>query len=568
MSDKNNIKLVKKNNFYCINVEGSPYDIGFQKGTLLKPYFNDSVYDFFSNYIINTLKKSSKIRPSVLAVIIDKVLKTKVSKFTNRVPEDIKNEIKGFCEALNIDYHKYLDTFVLPETIGYLIYHFTNENYALKTHLSGAELLGCTSIVAKSRATENAEIYHARNLDTFGLGKWEKFPLISYIKPNNAFKYVSISTIGFNTGVITGVNEKKITYALHKNYTSDYIEDNLPILALGELIMKYADSIEKAIDIIKSSKANGGWSVVLSDGKTRDSCVVEISGDEVEIRRNHDDILICTNSYLSPNLHELETIVNPIFNISSNIRYQRAEQLTEKYFMQLNAEKLSIILSDRYDTTAEEEKIYGYTISQNNTVSSVIFRPEKNSFWIANGKVPVCNSDYEYFSTDFKDIEKNYDRYKIKGALFSTKGYDKAWNFIYEAHLEYEKNNYKESAKLISKAIEICGINETPLYFIYGILKLKIYDYATAKEFFQKAYDNEADVYKSGVLKIWLGRIFDLLGDREKALKQYRYVGQMNKKVYGDLISLSIKGQKKPYKKSLIKYINLDISFGEEIISQ
>ena len=42
----------------------------------------------------------------------------------------------------------------------------------------------------------------------------------------------------------------------------------------------------------------------------------------------------------------------------------------------------------------------------------------------------------------------------------------------------------------------------------------------------------------------------------------------MNKKSYSDLVDLALKGQRSPYKKSLIKYINLDISFGEEIKPQ
>ncbi|MEK7434792.1 MAG: C45 family autoproteolytic acyltransferase/hydrolase [Cyanobacteriota bacterium] len=565
---ENKHKLIKKNNIYCIKVSGTPYQIGFQQGELLKPYLDDSVYSFFSNYIFNTLRNSVKLRSTTLALIMNRYLKTKTSKFINRIPDDIKQEMKGFCDSSGLDYTKYLECFVLPETLSYLLNKFTKYNYAIKTHLSGAELMGCSSIVAKVSATETGELFHGRNFDSFGLGYWDKYPLISYIEPKNGFKYTSISTIGLNSCVITAVNEKKITYALHKNYTSEYTEENLPILALGSLIMKYADNIEKAIKIIRSSKSNGGWSIVLTDGKTNESCVVEISTDNIQVRKSNDDVLLCTNSYVSPELHELETIVNPVFNISSNIRYQRLQTLSRKYFMALNQDKIAIILADRYDLTSEEEKIYGYTISQNNTVSSVIFKPEKDCFWLAGGKVPVCNSDYDYFTTNFDDLENDNEKLKIKGDFFSTRGYEKAWSYIYDAHLKYEKRDYKEASKLIAQAIEICDINESPLYFIYAILRLKLYDFNVAKEFLQKSYDNEPDIYKSGLLKIWLGRIYDILGDREKALKQYRYVEQMNKKSYSDLVDLSIKGQKSPYKKSLIKYINLDISFGEEIKPQ
>lgn len=568
MSIKNtHTNLIKKNNIFCIKAVGSPYQIGFQQGETLKEYIKDSVYQVFSKYTLNTLKSSTKIKSTAIAVLVDKFLNKKAQNFINRIPTDVKEEIKGFCEGANISYQKYLECFVFPETVNYLINRAGKYNYAIDTHLSGAELLGCSSLVVKGRATENGELIFGRNFDSFGLGFWDKYPLVSYIEPDDGFKYVNISSVGINPAVITGINEEKITFALHKNYTSEYSEENLPILALGNLVLKHADSIEKAIKIIESSKSNSGWSVVLTDGKTKETCVVEICCNKIKIRKPIDDVLICTNSYLVHDFHDYETIINPIFNISSNTRYQRISDLCNKNFMSLNVDKVSQILGDRYDLTSEEEKIYGYTISKNDTVSSVIFYPERNGFWVAGGKVPVCNSDYEFFTMNFEESDKNQDM-KIKTEFFSTTSYNKAWKYIYEAHLKANEKDYKEASKLIAQSIDICESSEPVLYFIYAILKLKLYDYETARDFFQKAYDNEADIYKSGIIKIWLGRIFDLLGDRAKAIRQYRYAGQMNKKIYGDLIDLSLKGQKSAYKKSYIKYINIDVAFGEEIKPQ
>lgn len=560
-------KLIKKNNIFCLKVSGSPYQIGFQQGQMLKEYLKDSVYQVFSKYTLNTLKSSTKIKSTALATLVNKFLNKKSQQFINKIPNDLKEEIKGFCEGANISYSKYLECFVFPETINYLIHRGIKYNYATNTHLSGAELLGCSSFAVKGRATENGELIFGRNFDSFGLGFWDKYPLVAYVEPENGFKYVNISSVGINPAVITGMNEEKITYALHKNYTSEYSEENLPILALGNLVLKNADSIEKAIEIIKTNKSNSGWSIFLTDGKSKETCVVEICCDKVKIRKQIDDVLVCTNSYLSPDFHDYETVINPIFNISSNTRYQRITTLCNKHFMSLNVEKVSQILGDRYDLTSEEEKIYGYTISKNDTVSSVIFSPEKNNFWVAGGTVPVCNSDYEFFTMNFDDIAKN-EGLKIPTQFFSTTSYNKAWKFIYEAHLKANEKDYKEASKLIAQSIDICGINEPVLYFVYAMLRLKLYDYEVAKDFFQKAYDNESDIYKSGIIKIWLGRIYDLLGDRAKAIRQYRYAEQMNKKTFCDLVELSIKGQKSAYKKSYIKYITLDVAFGEEIKPQ
>ena len=60
----------------------------------------------------------------------------------------------------------------------------------------------------------------------------------------------------------------------------------------------------------------------------------------------------------------------------------------------------------------------------------------------------------------------------------------------------------------------------------------------------------------------------DILGDRDKALKQYRYVVQMNKEVYGDIIELAYEGIKNKYKKRYAKHLNINIWNGEDLTAQ
>jgi tetratricopeptide (TPR) repeat protein len=567
VQEKQKSELYNKAGIFCLKVAGNPYKIGFQHGTHLKEQIENGVYKFFSNYIQQLLKNNRRTKVDPLSGLILRFLRTKSQKFINRLPKEIKDEIRGLCDATGLDYNTTLESFVFPELTSYLVSKYAGDHFALKTHLSGAALLGCTSIIAMGQATETGELYHGRNFDFLGIGYWEKYPLVSYIYPDDGFSYISVSSAGIVGGVVSGINEKQITYAVHQNYTKEYSENNLPILALGTLIMKYADNIERAKEIILASKSTSGWSVVITDNKSKEAFVAEICADQVVFRNMENDLLLCTNSYISPELHDYEIIINPLLNLSSNSRYQRVEQLTSENFHKINPEFIAHSLGDRYDITSEKERIFGYTVSQNHTISSVIFAPERNMFWVASGNTPVCNADYIPFNFDFEE-SKTLDSPVLEGIKFNDIDNEKAMSLVIQAHEAYELKDIQKSLSLLLEAIELLGTLEPTLHFLCGLLNLKSGKYEKAREFLQTSYDNEQDIYKSGIIKLWMGRVYDLLGNREKALRQYRYVEQMNKQVYGEIIDLARQGLKKAYKKRYIKYIKLDIWYGEEITAQ
>lgn len=558
--------IKKQNGIISIKLVGSSYDIGFQYGSTLKEEIKDSIYKYFSSQISKLLKSDKRFRLDTINKVVVTLLKTKAQKFIHRIPEEIKQEIKGFSDGAEIDFKSALEVYVFPEIMSYLISKSHNDSYSFKTYLSGESLMGCTSILAYGDATNDNTLLHGRNLDSLGIGYWDKYPLVNYVTPDDGFKYVSIGSVGLVGGVISGMNEKGITYSLHQNYSKEIDENNTPILALGTMILKYAGTLSKAQEIIKSAKAVGGWSIVVSDYKIKDAFVAEICGSEVHFRSSDRDLLICTNSYLLQDFYEKELIISPLLNISSNLRYQRAMQLAGKQYYGIKPEHVAEWLGDRYDISSEKEKSFGYTISQNNTVGSVIFAPDKNMFWVANGETPVCNNEYIPFHFDFDiDISENL---KLNSYNFSDENIKIVNKNIIEAHKYYEKNDYKKSEEILIESIRLMEKQEPVLQFLVGVLNIKIGNLEKAAKMLNIAYDNEADIYKSGIIKLWLGRVYDLLNNRDKAIKQYRYVEQMGKNIYYHIVELALEGIKKPYNKKSIKYIDLDIWFGEELISK
>lgn len=556
--------IKKYHGIISLRLVGSPYDIGFQHGKLLKEQIKDGIYKYFSEQIAKLVKNDKRFRADPINKVVVKFLKSKAQKFVHRIPEEIKQEIKGISEGAEIDYKSALEIYVFPEVMSYLISKSYKENYSFKTYLSGASLMGCTSILAYGDATNDNTLLHGRNLDSIGIGYWDKYTTVFHVEPNDGFKYVSVGSAGMAGAVISGMNEKGITYALHQNYTKEIDENNMPILALGTMILKHADTLSKAQEIIKSAKTVNGWSVVVSDSKIKDGFIAEMCASKIYFRSSDRDLLVCTNSYLSPELYDKEIIISPLLNISSNIRYQRAIQLAGKSYYNIKPQDIAQWLGDRYDLSSEKEKIFGYTISQNNTVGSVIFSPDRKTLWVANGDTPTCNNEYIPFHLDY-DIEIS-ESFKLKAYEFENKDFKQVMRNVIEAHKYNEKTDYKKSEEIIMDSIKLLDKQEPVLQFLCGILNIKIGNYEKAAKMFNVAYDNETDIYKCGIIKLWMGRIYDLLNNRDKALKQYKYVEQMGKNIYGDIVELALQGIKKPYTKKSIKHIDLDIWFGEELI--
>lgn len=563
-TEKLKSQIIEKEGIYCVKLVGSPYDIGFQHGNLLKKESNNGIQSFLSGYIDRIL--NSHTQSEALTFVYKKILSSKYQKFINRIPKDIKDEIKGFCDGSGFDYKKALENYIFPEIINYLISKYSSKNYSFKTHLSGASL-GCTSIISTGFSNINGETLHARNFDFFGTGYLEKQPIVFFVEPTDGFKYTSVSSAGVVGAVISGINEKGISYAFHQNYTDVYEENNLPIFALGQLILKYADSLDKAKEIINSSKSTGGWSIAVSCKNSKHSFVAEICGNKVVYREAENNTLICTNSYIDEELSKEEIILNPLFNLSSISRYQRIHKQLEHKLYAIDSEFLLNLLGDRYDITSEKERIFGYTVSQNHTVSSILFAPEQDALWVAKGSLPVCNGDFVKIDFNFEK-NKHSEVEIIKGNQFKNEKNTKVLNMIYEAEEFYKDNNIDESLNILKKASKEINNEDSTIPFMCGILLLKKLNVIEAIEFFKTAYENENDIYKSGVIKLWLGRSYDILDRRELAEKQYRYVEEMSNDIYGQLINLAEKGNKRPYKKSKAKKIDLDFKLGEEIYTR
>jgi len=551
------------NGIYCINVYGSFYKIGIQIGKVLKNYIDGSVINFFDKILLKELNNG--IVPNSI----------KFKSYINKIPQFVKDELKGFSEATGLELNKLYLYHLLPEIICSKIHKKNNYPFLKNSYISDLSQFGCSSVIAN----HNNNLIVGRNLDTFLNCYWDKKHLVIYYHPEKYNKYISITSIGFS-GIVTGINDKNLIYILHKN-NSDYVwnKNFIPIFSLGHIILNKADTINSAIEIIKSNNFLGSWSILLVD-LNNEACIVEICNNEIEINKN---AKILTNSFISSKFQNKEIILNPLLSISSNYRKSKLQNFLDN-IKNISPEIMANILGDRIDCLTRKEKIFSYSISQNNTVSSVIFKPSSKTFWVANGITPVSNNKYIPFSIEFNNARKlptsnlsrdffeikkitdeEYSTYIIKESVFKGENFSKSLIMLQEINYLYLNKEYYQALEYLYRLEEISKNDLSVLYFLIGALNLILSNYKKSLEYLVKSFEIEIDAYRSALVKLWLGRLYDLLKDRDKAIKQYNYVSQMNKEIYLNIVLKAQKYLIKRFKKSDLKKIKLNICLGDEI---
>jgi penicillin V acylase-like amidase (Ntn superfamily) len=148
---------------------------------------------------------------------------------------------------------------------------------------------GCTTAVGRN----GDETVHARNVDFWGMGFWQKYATIMAIDPRDAlgnkdgYRYIQVSDIGELFAGTTGINEQGLSITTHLRISRDvaplYGKSTLSPLSLltrtgfspahrevsvyrvVETILRRADRVETALELVAPLQTVGAWTFIISD---------------------------------------------------------------------------------------------------------------------------------------------------------------------------------------------------------------------------------------------------------------------------------------------------------------
>jgi predicted choloylglycine hydrolase len=344
-------KKYTNDNIKIVYLQGSPFEIGYAHGKLLKKEIEDQAKIMI--YIIKSRFLGTNIGTNLMM--------ERAKEVEQHIPFEYKEELHGISAGSNLDY----DTLLMINTL----------------YTTARSFYGCTSFAFRN---QKSNLIRSRNLDwpTDSYGK--SFPgMVMYIvKPHTGYGFFCINRPGW-INCTTGMNEMGLTLGTH--YVAGFRQkmwNKMPQNFLDRKIMQYSKTIDDAEEQFKQHTPypTAMYLVSTSSG----AAVFEMANDQFA-RIDMED------GYLALSNHARE-----LRSLDWTDTVDRLDQANE--YLRRNLESMSVKMAIELNRT----KPISYSDNSTRNRHSVIFNSNDLNFWIAKPKepqkAPACYGTFTGFN--------------------------------------------------------------------------------------------------------------------------------------------------------------------------
>lgn len=236
----------KVNNIKTLYLKGSPYEMGFQHGKLLKKDINANF-----SHIIKVIKFFAT--EDMMDEIYDIM--------APYIPVEEKEEMRGLAHGADMPLKVIHWIHAIPEVSEY------GKKKQFRNRFKFLYGSSCSNIVAFGKATSTGEMLQLRVLDWIRFLGAQKYPVIIVRQPDSGNASVSFSFAGF-IGCVTGMNEKQMAFG-EMGYGSPSNEtlEGIPFVFLYRKLMREANTLKEATQMIENAKRTCSYVYMISDAK-------------------------------------------------------------------------------------------------------------------------------------------------------------------------------------------------------------------------------------------------------------------------------------------------------------
>lgn len=478
---------------------GNPLELGNTMGSLTEELMVKQEAIFFSKIdsLVPTEKKQKFLK---------KFLKVYNRKLYKHITEEYKTEIFSISKYNSNKYDHLADK--------YLRSLYLHGAHDIGHALQDLALVGCSSFAVWGDKSEDGNLLLGRNFDFYVGDEFAEEKIISFIAPQNGYKYMNISWAGM-IGVMSGMNDEGITVTMNAGKSSIPLKAKTPISLVTREILQYAATLDEAIAIAKKRDVFVSESIMVGSGKENKAILIELSPKKMDVYnvQNSSQQLICSNHFQSQKLKKNRKNKKHILASHSQYRYDRmAELLIEEE--KINPEKAVSILRNKKGINNlsigfGNEKALNQLLAHH----GVVFHPKSKTVWVSSNpyqlgefvsyqldsvfanrettQTSLSNPDLLIEKDDFlyTTSYNNYEKYRrellflqniisrgenptkdqFDNLISLNPDYWEGYNLAGTAY--YEKENYKESEIYYSEALkrEVTTLPERE--YIYKNLK-------------------------------------------------------------------------------------------------
>jgi len=373
---------------FVLFVTGTPYEMGYQHGILLREEIKSGVVPHFADPISGI--REHRAKPAWLKKLLMLYLQWNVyAPIERHSPRRYLEEIKGVADGAGMDYREIFIANMVSDLSMAMIPGVISKR---------AKELGlraeCSDFAASGGFTTDGRLIIGRNTDYSGIGRWMKYQTIFVAKPKEGYAYVRVETAG-RIKCNSAMNVKGFTIGGHFMAYEGADPAGVSFTFLEHEIMRRASTLDEAISIVKNSRRGGSFGFMIGEGDSRQAAVVEATLSRIGVKKMNGETLALTNHALTEELKPFDIIARHNIIMRDCLgRYLRLEALLKENRGRIDPQRASEIMGDHIDPATGTERGTGITIGSSNNVCSVVFLPASRLFWVGTGREPACNNPF------------------------------------------------------------------------------------------------------------------------------------------------------------------------------
>lgn len=311
---------------------------------------------------------------------------------------------------------------------------------------------GCTSVAA---ADESGNFVYGRNLDFAGAELWDRHPLLTVISPepgSSDLKHLIFGADGVIFGGITGANEAGITFAVQQNYSKDASLSGVPMMFVGELVLRQARNLAEAEVLLRKYRPAFLWTFLLSDLKTGEAISVESSSRHFSVRRMESHGLVQTNHVMSEETKNEESIS---LGTKMNSIYRMKKAFESLEALPGNGATMEAVAKILAHQDNPEGEIQAYRdVLKAHTIQTVILEAKSGSpasFYVSMDAAPTSGGRYAKFSFSEIFAGPGSLRFEISDPLRTPLAKRQKQREISQAfHAYFDEHNIPKAASFLA----------------------------------------------------------------------------------------------------------------------
>lgn len=330
-----------------LHVKGSPYEMGYQQGALLK----ESIRENLHNMLV--VKGDETVKLGLVSVKPRTVIESITTIQRKFVPQKYFDEMDGLAAGADIKPRDVVAANFIPE------------------------LFHCSGFAIMNSATSDGTLYHGRVLDyaiDWGL---QEHAVIVVAEPDGGHPFVNVTYAGF-IGSVTGMNAKSISVGEMGGQGLGHWA-GVPMALLVREVLERAGDLDEAIAIFRDNPRTCQYFYVVADGKTNRAVGMEASWDKFQLVQPGEANPL------------LPTPVKDAALLSAGDRYTELVRRTKAGHGTFDADSA--------------RRLMDCPVAMKSNLHNVLFAPKSTKFWVANAskdKQPAA--DQKYFAFQLTEL--------------------------------------------------------------------------------------------------------------------------------------------------------------------